>query len=313
MDKNSKNNRNFIEFLLNEFNITAGIKMQNKKETNIVAKRHDLPTKFNWFFLSDTKSLDKVLEVKLNVDNAEVTGKILSSNLVDLEDEQADEWQKNYNLHQKNLLKVLQSKPVGIKQAFISIFTQSFFNIPGVLSFCREEKKEELPRSLANKYTSLVLATFIGAIMLVSLMPNMAYKLIGASDNVFVNGWHNPKTISPLTKNQPPKQSVKQVNENILAEYIKANSDKFTNNQRSKDGTFLITEADLFGQTADAMEIPVSDTQENNKISPKFKSTLDRAFTGTKTSLYIILKNLEDRQKNASLYLGNAVSSLVSR
>ena len=294
MSKNITTNEfNFIDFLKKEFGVKPAV-FSNKIDKSVQSQpvKSQRNRKFNWFTPQQPRSLENVLDIKLGAMNGEVEQ---SGNDVDLEDESVDPWHKNFNTNRKYLLSQKKNKKKsGGNNFLIEFFNQPYFNIPGIFSYCRDDKNVNESPNWLNKSVAFVFVVFILAVF--------------SSAYLIKNGKIENKNIAT---NIAQKEAVILPDKTTLANYIKTNR-QWLQEQFSNQDTVAIKTEDIFGKVAGAEEFintSIVDNEKELSAEPLLGDKYNTFFN----IFYDYFKNLEDKQKDASFFLSNSVANIVSR
>ena len=300
IEDNKKNN--FIEFLKQEF----GFSKTNFLSVNeiIVAKpQKSKEKKLRWSSLSQSRDLSKVLDIKmLDEDEVSMPDDVDS---IDLDDAGADSWQKEIR-NLKGALPVTKKSFFNFKNIFVNIFAQPLSNVPGILSYCREEEPEEKLPPLGFKYLSLIIIVFIASAYCVVLFPKETKQLARFNERILVESWYGNK------KANSAQNIAAEVNVNTddLANFIRTNADKIKFSPEDKKSFVLLSQDDILGRPAAAEE------QNNNiktesvdnwlvKIGNKETELINSAIT--------FLYWLSEKQKDFSVYLSRALADVLEK
>ena len=293
MSKNISTNKfNFIDFLEKEFGINSvafDIKIEKREQPQSVKSQHI--SKFKWFAPQQPRSLENVLDIKLGAMNGDVEQSI---NNVDLEDESVDLWHKNFSTNKKYLLSQKRKKVANKNNFFIEFFNRPYFNIPGIFSYCREDENANESPNWLNKSVAFVFAVFILAVFSSAYLIN--------------NGKIENKNIATDIAQE---KAVILPDKTTLANYVKTNR-QWLQEQFSNQNTVAIKAEDILGKVAGAEEFIDASMVDNEKeLLPE--PLLGDKYNAFLNNFYDYFKNLEDKQKDASLFLSNSVANIVSR
>jgi len=286
------NKFSFIDFLKKEFGVKPAVfSVEIDKSVQLQPVKSQRNRKFNWFVPQQPRSLANVLDIKLNEENIDAKKNEIDA---DFEDESVDLWHKNFDTNKKYLLSQKSRKKSGRNNFLIEFFNQSYFNIPGIFSYCREEENASESPSWLNKSIALVFAVFILAIF------SSAY-LVG-------NGKIENKNV---TTNVSQKKVVVTPSKAMLANYVKINNE-WLQEQFSDQSVIIVKAEDILGRVAGATEV-IDDNVINNKEELSPEELLLNKYNAFLNKLYNYFKNLEDEQKEASFFLSNSVANIVAR
>jgi hypothetical protein len=302
MDNNYK--IDFIEFLKREFGFK---RVENCQPVSAVlnvglpAEKKSATKKFKWLIPNQSKDLAKVLDIKIaeekDIDSGEETG-------TDFDDTRVDDWQQEVKNFKNNL--PIERKPAfSFKKIFVNIFAQPFSNVPGILSYCREEEPEEKQSPAGFKYLSLIIIVFIFSAYCVVLFPKETKELAHFNEKIFIESWYkNGNTAN--TQNV----ATAKINPSDLANFIRINADKLKLTPDNKQSFVLLSQDDILGRPAAAEESNNSITKENKdnwlvKIGNVEAEIIDGAAN--------ILYSLGEKQKNFSIYLGGSLGNVLGQ
>lgn len=248
---------NFIEFLKREFSINIELAIPNEKAPK---------AKLNFKPLVDVeqhKDLAKVLDVKIEEQP--------ESEVIDLEDEQADNWQNHMQNHKEEL--VTAKKEVANKENGLVAFLDKEIKLP-TLSF------------RAVHYAMLTVVVLLVAISAMLALPMAVQKSVLAKNN------------------QTARENSTKVYVNdkeALANFIKNNNEKINAASSNGQVEFAVSEDDIFNKTINVIEIATSVATET--------SGLENGLDKVKTVAVDIIKSLSDKQKEQSLIINNTLAN----
>jgi hypothetical protein len=191
------------------------------------------------------------------------------------------------------------------KKLFVNIFAQPFFNVPGILSYCREEEPEEKQPSLGFKYLSLIIIVFIFSAYCVVLFPKETKQLARFNEKILIESWYK-------NGNAANTQNVtaSKINPSDLANFIRTNADKLKLTPDNKQSFVLLSQDDILGRSAAAEEPGNSITKENkDNWLVKIGNVEAEIIDGTANILY----SLGEKQKNFSIYLGGSLGNVLGQ
>ena len=248
---------NFIEFLKREFSINIEPAIPNEKTPKV---------KLNFKPLVDVeqhKDLAKVLDVKIE--------ERPENEIVDLEDEQADNWQNHIQNYKEEL--VTAKKEVTNKEN-------------GLVAFLDKEIKLPTFSFKAVHYAMVTVVILLFAISAMMALPTAVQKSVLAKNN------------------QAIRQNSTKVYVNdkeALSNFIRNNNEKIDAASSNGQVEFAVSEADIFNKTINNIEIATSVAAETSSL----KNGLDKV----KTVAVDIIKSLSDKQKEQSLIINNTLAN----
>lgn len=308
--QNNENIVSFLDFLKKESGLFFS---KNSKKDSLITglnKSHKATKiKFEMFGVNKSKDLEKVLAVKISDDYKWQKGSSLDN---DWFDNEVSRWSKYFFDVKNKLLKMSRSRKAKTTETLVNIFTHHHFNIPGLLSFCREKETETVSRHWSYSYLSLVLSTFVVTLLLVGIAPKAAYYINGISSQILINSWRGNSADS---QSQHFLQN-KDIDDNILAEYIKKNSYKIRSSNQTGKNTFIIAGDDLFGRVAGATEDMPStlvNSTAYNEPEASYLYRLNDVRQKLTNNLHQYFSSLSEKQEYFSYYLSNTLEDYLSR
>ncbi len=290
MVKNIITNKiSFIDFLKKEFGFNSSTFLaMGKKESKgkIQSAAKSKKSKLQWSLIRQPRNLANVLELKIEETGSDGEAK---KPAVDFEDESVLSWRQKFNISRQHLL----SKKMKKKEKKIGplSFRQPHFNVPGIFSYCRENDSCPETPVWSTQAAFLVFVSF--AVATASLL-----YLIG---NGGLGGGNIEKSIVL-------KKEIIKPDDKLLANFIKVNRD-WLDSQFANSDTLAVKMEDVFGQIAGATEI-------NNDLGAAEERLVENDFFTNELNIlqakfYNYLKELENKQKDASIFLSGFLRNII--